>query len=103
MSRCPSFVAMVQATDMGTATTRFISGGWTDRGSGGAFTRQKCVPRRPRFRRHFLDADILDLFGTAVAEDSVASKHQKDVQDLEADRRHGEEIDRHHGLDVIVE
>ena len=34
---------------------------------------------------------------------SVVSQNQEYVQDLKSDRRHGKEIDRHHGLDVILE
>src|SRR5260370_42596299 len=30
-------------------------------------------------------------------------QHQKHVEDLEPDGRHGEEVDRHHALQVIVE
>jgi hypothetical protein len=33
---------------------------------------------------------------------SVVSQNQEHVQDLKPDRRHGEEVDRHHGLDVIL-
>src|SRR5260370_599654 len=33
---------------------------------------------------------------------SVVSHNQEHVQDLEPDRRHSEEVDRHHGLDVIL-
>src|SRR5260370_7640958 len=33
---------------------------------------------------------------------SVVSQNQKYVQDLKSDRRHGKEIDRHHGVDVIL-
>ena len=32
---------------------------------------------------------------------SVVSKHQEDVQDLETDRRYGEEVYRHQGREVI--
>src|ERR1700730_13423496 len=33
---------------------------------------------------------------------SVVSQNQEYVQHLKPDRRHGEEVDRHHGLDVIL-
>src|SRR5258708_12284633 len=33
---------------------------------------------------------------------SVVSQNQKHVQDLKPDRRHGKEVDRHHGLDVVL-
>ena len=33
----------------------------------------------------------------------LVSQYQEHVQDLETDRRHGEEVDRHDGLDVIIE
>src|ERR1700730_16649255 len=32
----------------------------------------------------------------------VVSHNQEHVQDLKPDRRHGEEVDRHHSLDVIL-
>ena len=34
---------------------------------------------------------------------SVVSQNQEHVQDLKPDRRHGEEVDRHHGFDVILQ
>src|SRR5262245_53761328 len=34
---------------------------------------------------------------------SIVSQHQEHVQDLETNRRHGEEIDRDHALDVILQ
>ena len=34
---------------------------------------------------------------------AIMRQHQKHVQDLKPDRRHGEEVDRHHTLQVIVE
>jgi len=34
---------------------------------------------------------------------AIMSQHQKHLQDLEADRRHGEEVHRHHTLHVSVE
>jgi hypothetical protein len=34
---------------------------------------------------------------------SVVSKHPEDVQDLEPDRRHGEEVDRDKLLHTVVE
>ena len=34
---------------------------------------------------------------------SVVSQNQEHVQDLKPDRRHGEEVDRHHVLDVILQ
>src|SRR6266851_2454080 len=33
---------------------------------------------------------------------SVVSQNQEHVQELKSDRRHAEEVDRHHGLDVIL-
>ena len=33
---------------------------------------------------------------------SVVSQNQEHVQDLKPDRRHRKEVDRHHGLDVIL-
>ncbi len=33
---------------------------------------------------------------------SIVSQNQQHVQDLKPDGRHGEEVDRHHGLDVIL-
>ena len=33
---------------------------------------------------------------------SVVSQNQEHIQDLKPDRRHGKEVDRHHGLDVIL-
>ena len=32
---------------------------------------------------------------------AVVGQHEQHVQDLKSDRWHGEEVDRHHGLDVI--
>src|SRR5258707_9034698 len=34
---------------------------------------------------------------------ALVRQHQKHIQDLEPDVRHGEEVDRHHALQVIVE
>ena len=34
---------------------------------------------------------------------SVVSQNQEHVQDLKPDRRHGKEVDRHHGFDVILQ
>ena len=34
---------------------------------------------------------------------SVVSQNQKHVQDLKPDRRHGKEVNRHHGFDVILQ
>ena len=34
---------------------------------------------------------------------SVVSQNQEHVQNLEANRGHGEEVDGHHGLDVVLE
>jgi hypothetical protein len=34
---------------------------------------------------------------------ALVSQHEEHVQDLEADCRYGKEVDRHHGLDVIIE
>src|SRR5437868_4402171 len=34
---------------------------------------------------------------------AVVSQNQEHVQDLKPDRRHSEKVDRHHGLDVIVQ
>ena len=33
---------------------------------------------------------------------SIVSQHKKHEQNLKTDGRHGEEVDRHHGLDVIL-
>ena len=33
---------------------------------------------------------------------SIVSQNQENVQDLKPNRRHGEEVDRHHGFDVIL-
>src|SRR5882757_9124964 len=33
---------------------------------------------------------------------SVVSQHQEYVQDLKPKRRHGKEVDRNHGLDVVL-
>jgi hypothetical protein len=33
---------------------------------------------------------------------SVVSQNQEYVQDLKPDRRHGKEVDRNHGLDVVL-
>src|SRR5579872_5859006 len=34
---------------------------------------------------------------------TLMSQNREHVQDLKPDRRHGKEIDRHHGLEVIVQ
>jgi hypothetical protein len=103
----------------------------------------RSPPRRPRGRKDFVDAHILDLLREFVTEDPIAileeitwyrvpregltellcgplfrrmrsdievknpapveSQHQENTQDLKPDRRHSEEVDRHHAHEVIVE
>ena len=50
---------------------------------------------RPLHSRIRSDAEVKD---TAP----VVSQHQEDIQNPKPDRRHGEEVDRHYSLDVIV-
>ena len=63
-----------------------------------------CIPgkgfahllRSPLRRRMSCDCEMHDS-------SALVRQHQKHVQDLEPDGRHGEEVDRHHALQVIVE
>ena len=58
----------------------------------------KCLPqllRRSLGRRMSGDVEMNDP-------PSVVSQHKKHVQHLKANRRHGEKVDRHHTLDVIL-
>jgi hypothetical protein len=59
---------------------------------------RKCFPqllRRPLGRRMRGDIEMNHS-------PSIVSQNQKHVQDLTTNRRHGEEVDRHHGPDVIL-
>ena len=61
--------------------------------------KRKCLPellRSPLGRRMGGDVEMHDP-------SSVVSQNQEHVQDLKPDRRHGKEVDRHHGFDVILQ